>query len=143
MTEALLPPLPAGHAPVRFWVLLAGATAAPIFWLGQLVLGYIVSAYACYGGDHPTSVPRSSPLLAILVTFDGLAIAAAFAGLVISFAAWRTTALHEDKLQRDGLGSAENRARFLALWGLLSSIWCLTAIFFVTIGTLTVPLCIN
>src|SRR5665213_1954124 len=48
-------PAPHRHR-VSFIALMFGMIAAPIFWLGQLMLGYGVSAVVCYGSDHPTTI---------------------------------------------------------------------------------------
>ncbi|HSZ11609.1 MAG TPA: hypothetical protein VK759_05515 [Rhizomicrobium sp.] len=127
MSDALhMPPL---RSPGRFWALMFGACAAPIFWLGQLMLGYGVSAFVCYGSDHPTTVASGTALRMALYAFDAVAIFAALAGGVVAFICWRTTREHA-------------RAHFMALWGVMSSLWFLGAIIFNTIGSATVPLCI-
>ena len=129
---------PVGAAPetrsVRFLTLLFGAAAAPIFWLGQLMLGYGVTAYACYPGDHPVAVRFGGALVQHVIAFDVLAlIACAVAGLV----SWRSLA----KGARGPRPSAcahtgEGRDRFLAMWGILSSLWFFFAILFNTIASL-------
>src|ERR1700749_3235179 len=65
-----MPPI---RAPRRFWMGMFGACIAPIFWLGQLVLGYWVTAAACYGSDHPTIVNETGALRAMLTAFDVVA----------------------------------------------------------------------
>ena len=112
----------------NFWVQLYGACAAPVFWLGQLMLGYWLSAQACYGTDHPTVLASAAPLRSALVGFDAVAILAALSGLAASWLGWRATAPGE-------------RARFMAIWGVMSSLWFLGAIIFSTIASVTVPLC--
>ena len=113
-----------------FYVLLYGACVAPLFWLGQLMLGYWVSAEACYGSDHPTTVASAGPLQSALIAFDVVAILAALSGLSVSWMSWRATVQGE-------------RSHFMAIWGILSSLWFLGAILFSTIGSLTVPLCVR
>jgi hypothetical protein len=120
------------RTPARFAALMFGACAAPIFWLGQMMLGYWVSAAACYGGDHPTTIASGTALRSALIVFDAVAIVAALAGGIVAFICWRR------------VGSLdEGRARFMAIWGILSSLWFLGAIVFGTIASVTVPLCIR
>jgi hypothetical protein len=105
-----------------------GACAAPIFWLGQLMLGYGVSALVCYGSDHPTPIASDAALRVTLYIFDAVAIFAALAGGAVAFVCWRATPEH-------------SRAHFMALWGIWSSVCFLLAILFETIASVTVPLC--
>jgi len=131
MSDALhMPPI---QAPRRFWLSMLGACAAPIFWIGQLVLGYWVSAEACYGSDHPGAAMAAGSLRSLLVAFDAVAILAALAGGAASYAVFHTA--------RADASTVESRTRFLAIWGLLSSLWFLAAIVFNTIVSLGVPSC--
>jgi hypothetical protein len=119
--------------------LMFGIAAAPIFWLGQLMLGYGVSAVACYGSDHPTVIASGASLRAALVLFDAVAIVAAVAGLAVSSMCLRALGGEGENARATG----ESRARFMALWGVLSSLWFLAAIVFNAIGSVTVPLCVG
>lgn len=124
---------PIGAAPethsVRFMTLLTGASAAPLFWLGQVMLGYSVTAYACYPGDHPVLPSWASSLTDTMLMVDLVALAGCMAGAWISWHAWQRC------------GNAENRTRFLALWGMLSSLWFFFATGFNAIASLMVPPC--
>ncbi len=131
MSDALhMPPI---KAPRRFRLGMFGACAAPIFWIGQVSLGYLVSAEACYGGDHPGAAMSAGSLRVLLVAFDAVAIAAALAGGISAYAVFRAS--------RRDTSEVEGRVRFLAIWGLLSSLWFLAAILFNTIVSLGVPAC--
>lgn len=125
-----------------FYALMFGNTAAPIFWIGQLMLGYIFSSLACYGGDHPTMIASGGPLRTMLYVFDAIAIAAAIAGAIVSFVCWR--AVRDPGTDtRFAAKVREGRMRFMAMWGMLSSVWFLGAIAFNTIGTALVRLCVQ
>jgi hypothetical protein len=133
MSESLhMPPI---KAPRRFWLGMFGACAAPIFWLGQLILGYWVSALACFGSDHPTTVASGQGLRSLLVAFDAVAVLAALAGGVISLMLLRAN--------RGGGTTTDGRVHFLALWGLLSSACFFAAILFTVIASIGVPLCLR
>jgi hypothetical protein len=125
---------------VKFLLLLFGASAAPVFWLGQLMLGYAVTAYACYPGDHPQPIAPAASLSAALTGFDIVAIVAAVAGGAVSLWCWR-------RIQRGPQTAtfqiSEGRVRFLALWGIFSSLWFFFAIVFNTIASVTVPPCLT
>ena len=121
-------PAPETSEPRFLWLLL-GACAAPLFWLGQMMLGYGVTAYVCYPGDHPVGLAATGPLFAALMVFDLIALGGCAGGALVSWRIWQR------------LGRGEGRNRFLALWGLMSSLWFFTAIAFNVLASLWVPLC--
>jgi hypothetical protein len=114
---------------LNFWVLMFGCCAAPIFWLGQLMLAYWASAQTCYGSDHPTRTDMPGALFSLLIAFDAISIAAALAGAIVSLMCWRAA------------GEGETRPRFMAIWGIFSSLCFSSAIVFETIASVTVPIC--
>jgi hypothetical protein len=132
MSEVLDPvgPAPETRSP-RFLWLLFGCSAAPLFWLGQVMLGYGVTAYACYPGDHPLGPSAGNGLIGPLLLFDLIALTGCGAGAWVS---WRIWAQH-----RAGKG----RNRFLALWGVMSSLWFFAAILFNAIVSVTVTPCLS
>lgn len=113
----------------RFLRLIFSACAAPVAWLGQMLLGYGITAYMCFPADRPVSHAATGPLFAALVAFDFIALGMCGAGAWISLSHWRC-----------GLAG---RDRFLALWGLMSSLWFLAAILFNVIASLAVPPCLS
>lgn len=134
---------PVGAAPetrsVHFLTLLFGASASPIFWTGQMLLGYAVTAYACYPGDRPVQVRYGNALFSAVLAFDIVALLACVAGGLVSWRSWRK--VRQDSSHRLILHTGEGRDRFLAMWGLLSSLWFFVAIVFNTIASLTVAPC--
>jgi hypothetical protein len=120
-----------------------GAGTAPIFWLGQMMLSYGVSAIACYGSDHPTMIASGTVLRATLIAFDAVAIVAAMASGILSYSCWRALRDEKEGGRRRALEVGDGRARFMALWGIMSSLWFFFAIVFSTIASVTVPLCVR
>jgi hypothetical protein len=129
MAEKLDPigPAPETASP-RFLRLLFGACAAPLAWLGQMVLGYGITAYICYPADHPVKPVADTALFAAVIAVDGIALALCAAGAWVSWSYWR----------RGLVG----RNRMLALWGLMSSLWFFVAILFNAIASF-VPPCLS
>ena len=135
-------PAPHGHK-VSLTALMFGFSAAPVAWIGQLLVSYILSSYACFPGP----VPRTSPLTTwdwltpALFGLDALAIVVTVAaGLV----AWRAFARTRDEADGDShhlLEVGEGRSRFLALCGLLTAAGFLIIIAFNTLSLVLVPLC--
>jgi hypothetical protein len=124
-----------------FLALMFANIAAPIFWLGQLMLSYLVSSLACYGSDHPTTLASGTALQTALYAFDAVAIVAALAGGTVAFLSWRAV---RDSGEESGFVAkmSQSRTRFMAQWGMMSSLWFLGAIAFNTIATATVRLCV-
>jgi hypothetical protein len=131
-----------GRRRTSFPALMFGTIAAPIFWLGQLILSYFVSALACYGSDHPTTIASGTALRSALYVFDAIAIAAAIAGGIVAFFCWRAVRGTETDT-RVTVQTRLSRMRFLAMWGMMSSLWFLGAIVFNVIGSVTVRLCVQ
>ena len=128
---------------VNFWVLLFADAVTPIFWSGQLLLGYIVVANGCGGMGSLEWSGDGASLRKTLIAFDAVAIMASLVGGLIAYLAWRKTHQEKDGGATNAINTGEGRSRFMALWGMLSSLWFLLAIVFNTIATLTVPLCIG
>jgi hypothetical protein len=119
--------------------LIAAASLAPLFWMGQVLLSYWVTAQGCYPGDAPEPGMAVSGIQAAVWSFDAVALVAALAGGIMSLMVWR-------RIGRAGAHPAvvamgEGRTRFLAIWGLYSSLWFFFAILFNAIATVTVPPC--
>jgi hypothetical protein len=129
------------RTPVNFLALLFGATAAPIAWLGQTMLNYSITAYACYPGDHPVTIASASALKAAMLAFDGVAMLVTVAGGIVAWLCLMKTGMR--LREREPYPAAEGRARFIAIWGIFSSLWFFGAILFNTIASLTVPPCLN
>jgi hypothetical protein len=129
------------RTPVNFLALLFGAAAAPIAWLGQIMLNYSITAYACYPGDHPVTIASASALKAAMLAFDAMAILVTVVGGIVAWLSLMKARVH----MREGQPhpAAEGRALFIAIWGIFSSLWFLGAILFTTIASLTVPPCLN
>lgn len=133
---------PAPHrARVRAITLIFSAGAGPIFWLGQLILAYAISAQVCFNGDHPTTIASSAPLHAALLAFDVIAIAAAIVGGLVSYMCWRRVRHEVAGGHRHMIEAGEGRTRFMAMWGMLSNGCFLIAIIFEAIASFMVPLC--
>ncbi len=123
-------PAPETREP-RFLWLLFSAGAAPLAWLGQVMLAYGVTSYACYPGDHPVSLTSTSLLRAALFACDGIALLACVASALVSWRAW------------NGHAAKQGHNGFLALWGLMSSLWFFAAVLFNIIASIAVPPCLG
>ena len=119
------------RAPVPLWRQGFGVYAAPAVWGAQLLIGYGLTAYACNPGRTALAQvaegwgwTRGAALAVNLLA----ALVAVAAGLV-SLSGWRATR------------EEASRARFLAIWGVLTSFGFLLAILFNTVMLLGAPAC--
>jgi hypothetical protein len=117
--------------PVPLWRQGLGVYAAPAAWSAQLLIGYGLAAYACNPGRTALAEvangwgwTRGAALAVNLLA----ALVALAAGLM-SLSGWRATS--EDA----------GRARFLSIWGVLTSFGFLLAILFNTVMLLGAPAC--
>jgi hypothetical protein len=68
---------------------------------------------------------------------------ACIAGGLVSWRAWRRSTAGKDRGHRHVLHTGEGRDRFLAMWGIMSSLWFFVAILFNVIASVTVPPCLS
>ena len=112
-----------------------GLAAAPLAWIGQLIVSYPLTSYACF----PSPTSRVAPLLTetrpILLFLDVAAVVLAVMGGAIAYRNWR--AVREERSGEIG----EGRTRFLAMCGILSSIAFLIATIFTSPAIVLAPLC--
>lgn len=128
------------HQRPSFAALIFGATAAPIFWLGQEMLSYFVSSLECYGSNHPTTIASGGALRSTLYAFDAVALAVAVAGGIVAIVCWRAVRNRGNDLPFSARVTL-SRMRFMAMWGMMSSLWFVGAIVFNVIGSAMVRLC--
>jgi hypothetical protein len=83
-------------------------------------------------------------LRAAMMAFDVVAILVAAAAGLTAWLCYLKVRVPPKEIQGDRrFAAAEGRARFLAIWGIFSSLWFFGAILFNTIASLTVPPCLT
>jgi hypothetical protein len=137
MSEPAAHPAPHRHK-ADFGILLFGASAAPLMWMGHLWLSYGLSSSTCFPGDLADAGAAGAGLRSALTVFDVGAVIVSLIGLAISWRSWRAT---RNEAEGHAIEIGEGRMRFLAIWGILSSLLFLAAIAFAVIASFVVPLC--
>jgi len=87
------------------------------------------------------TLSSTSSLFTALLIFDVAALLAAAAGGLVSWQAWQRA--RKNGGDRHPPHAREGRNRFLAMWGMLSSLWFFFAILFNIIASVTVPPCLS
>ncbi len=133
-------PAPHRHR-VGLAALFFGLAAAPVAWNAQLLFGVALSAHACYPRDVPLELPIWSGLWGILVAIDVAGIVLAIIGGVVSFRSWRLTFEEAAGGPHHLLDVGEGRTRFLAMFGILTSLLFTIGLLFATASVFLVPIC--
>ena len=126
---------------VSLTLVLVGASAAPLLWLAQMLLSYGISADVCEGLPWTTAVFTRPALKVTLLAFDAIAGCGAIGGGLLSYRSWRRAGGAGSGGPRDAVDPGKDGMRFLAQWGMLSSLWFLSAIVFNTIASIMIAPC--
>jgi hypothetical protein len=126
---------------VSLFALCFGLAAAPLAWVAQTIIGYALSSYACFPGDSPRSMPLFAGAEQIAVAMNLIAIVVAAVAASIACRSWQATRDEDDGRASHLVEVGEGRTRFLALWGMLTSVGFLVAMIFASLAILLVPLC--
>jgi hypothetical protein len=126
---------------VSLAALFFGLAAAPAAWNAQLLVSVALSAHACYPRDVPLTLPMWSGLWWILVEIDIAGIILAITGGLVSFRSWQLTFNEGPGSAHQLLDVGEGRTRFLAMFGILTSVLFALGLLFATAAVFAVPLC--
>ena len=107
-----------------------GVLAAPLAWVGQLVVGYGVEEADCNEAGIRWDVGTTGWNLALLIA----TVAVGAAGLLAALALWRSA-------RAQGADDPRGRVAFLAWWGVFSSAIFVTLILLGGIGSLFLEPC--
>jgi hypothetical protein len=117
---------------VLLWLGLFGAPAA---WTAQLLLSEPIAAYACYPYRTPLPAPIWNGLPVMLTTISVVCLAVALLSGVAAWISWRQFAKGRFAM------ADEDRNRFLAKIGAVSSFIFIVAIIFNICAVMLVPPC--
>jgi hypothetical protein len=124
---------------IGFWRLMFVMIAAPIFWIGQEMLGYGFASWSCFPSIAPRPTPYWTWMGTALVVFNAVALIVAAVALVTAFVTWQTA--RQVRGDNAAIMLVDNRICFLSIWGMASSGLFFGAIVYATIISLTVPIC--
>jgi len=118
-----------------------GILAAPLAWSAQELFSYGVASRLCGMKSARTAAALATATSPWFMTILIVTFLMALAGLLVAARSWRRT-----REERRGSGHhlphpAEGRARFMAMWGLLTSIGFVIAFFFTAAYMVAAPVC--
>jgi hypothetical protein len=147
MADHRRPEFEIGHpAPDRDQVRLAalgfGLAGGPAAWCLQLLAGSSVAGLACLAGDgSSTGSLNFGWATPAMIGVNLAALLVAILALVVSFRSFRRTASGYAEGHDSVMEAGEGRSRFLAIWGIWTSILFILAIAFNTISVFWGGLC--
>ncbi len=133
-------PAPHRHR-VGLTALFFGLAAAPAAWNVQLLFSVGLAAHACYPRDVPLELPIWRNLWGILLAIGVAGVALAIVGGLVSFRNWRLTFDEAPGSVHHLLDNGEGRTRFIAMFGILTSVLFVLGLVFATAAVFLVPLC--
>jgi hypothetical protein len=138
-------PSPSSPAPPRrdvsLWLLTFGLVAAPLTWIVQTSLNYLVASRACYPYQTRYLDVVTNGFWPLLTTATFVALAIGIAAALTSWRAWRLAREEHQGGWHQAMEVGEGRTRFLALSGLMLSSLFVAAVIFNAVGLFVVPPC--
>lgn len=123
-------------------VLAFALAGGPVAFMLQLLIGFAFASYVCLP-SRPGALPSGPPgwLVWTITAANVIALAVATLALATGIVLTRRTK-HEHRHASAGmLDAGEGRTRFLAVWGVFTSLLFLLAIGSNTLSLFLVPLC--
>jgi hypothetical protein len=118
-----------------------GLLAGPVGWALHLLVNTSIAGQYCAGASMTAEASASDATLSTIFLIDLIAIVLAIAGGYVAFEIWEKTAKgaqrHTDRITLAG----EDRTRFLAFCGLLTSTLFGLALIFDAVGAMVGPPC--
>ena len=133
-------PAPHRHN-VPLAVLVFGLAAAPLAWIAQTSLNYLVASRACYPFDARKLQVVVDGLWPLVIIAALVALAVGIIAAMVSWRAWRATREEHHGGGHQAIEVAEGRTRFLALAGVMLSALFVAAVVFNAVGLFVVPPC--
>ncbi|MGZ8218616.1 hypothetical protein [Methylomagnum sp.] len=90
-------------------------------WAVQLALGHGLASHACSPQSTHLSTPIWSPLGPVLAAISAAVLLVGLAASWVALRNWRKVRHERPGSRHHWLEADEGRARFLAMWGLLTS----------------------
>jgi hypothetical protein len=113
-------PAPAKHR-VGIWALWFGLFGAAVAWSIQELAGAAIIGHACYPSWQPRFIPTSSGVWTITLVMSLAMLALGLAASLTAYRSWRRTRREDSGAEHRQLEIGEDRARFMAISGVIVS----------------------
>lgn len=114
---------------------------APVAWSVSALISVSLAGHACYPTIMPLAVPVWSGLWPTLLSISLIATAITTLASLVALRDWRKADREQPSSNQDPLEVSQGRNRFLAAWGLLTSVAFLITMVFSTVMLFLVPVC--
>lgn len=135
---------PAPHeARVKVYESVSGLIGGPLAWFIQLCGGYALATQPCFVNGARASQPLAGLhwTWQAMVVLMVVAVAASLVSFVLSWGAFKRTALEVRGDERHLMETGSGRARFLALWGMVLGGGFAVASAVTAVAFITLPRC--
>lgn len=113
-------PAPASYK-VGLTALWFGLFGAAVAWSVQELAGYAIIAHACYPSWQPRMIPAASGVWTITLVMSLFMVALGIAAGLTAYRSWRRTQRDQSRDDERQLEVGEDRARFMAISGIIVS----------------------
>ena len=120
-----------------------GFFAAPVAWSLQLAINASLAGLACLGDAATPDVDLRGWTDTAIIVVNLVALAVALLGLAVSIRSLRRTNPAEQGAGRGVLGAGEGRTRYMAVWGVATSVLFFCATAFNTVAVFWEGLCLE
>lgn len=129
------------RAKVALGSLWFGILGAPMAWISLELISYILTTAVCDTNNQSALSKHSLKVWYYLLPISVVAGIIALSAVMIAMHNWRKTRNEKSGSAHKLLEVGEGRTRFLAMFGLLSSIGFIVALLFSAITLFLMPLC--
>ena len=118
-----------------------GILGAPMAWISLELLSYILTTSVCDTNNQTRLSDHSLEVWQYLIPLNVVAGIIALSAIVIAIHNWRKSSHEKSGSAHQLIEVGEGRTRFLAMFGLLTSIGFIVALLFSSITLFLMPLC--
>lgn len=118
-----------------------GILAAPMAWISLELLSYILTTSLCDTNNQSALSKHSLKVWYYLLPFSLVAGIISISAIVVAMHNWKKTRHEKSGSAHQLMEVGEGRTRFLAMFGLLTTVGFIVALLFSSITLFLMPLC--
>ncbi|WP_333875146.1 hypothetical protein [Methylobacter sp.] len=118
-----------------------GILGAPLAWIGLELGSYVLTTAICKADPPSTIAAHTDKVWQSLLAINVVAVLLALSAAGVAVYNWRKVRYEMSGSAHDLLDVGEGRTRFLAMFGLITSLGFLVAFIFSAVTLFLIPLC--